>query len=159
MPFGLDFVTDGAGALYAGYYDDWENVAVYSSALILPVAPAVATKGLASGTKAVIKSGKGLKLVDKSLKVDWSKRMFAYLEIEWKSELDLLTKLKADLSSTPQLFDIFGDELKIEGAYAWRVVNSYAELRKNPEILKAVNNRFRMKSLRLPICNWNCSEI
>ena len=156
MPFGLDFVTDGAGALYAGYYDDWENVAVYSSALILPVAPAVATKGLASGTKAVIKSGKGLKLVDKSLKVDWSKRMFAYLEIEWKSELDLLTKLKADLSSTPQLFDIFGDELKIEGAYAWRVVNSYAELRKNPEILKAVNNllsdeKFKSSNLQLEL--------
>ena len=32
------------------------------------------------------------------------------------------------------------DELKIEGAYAWRIVNSYADLRKNPKILEVVSN-------------------
>ena len=140
MPFGLDFVADGAGALYAGYYDDWENMAVYSSALIIPVAPAIATKGIAGGTKAVLKSAKGLELADKVAKANWNERMFSHLSREWKSEGDLLTKLEGDLASTPQLFDIFADELKIEGAYAWRIVNSYADLRKNPKILEVVSN-------------------
>lgn len=104
MPFGLDFVADGAGALYAGYYDDWENMAVYSSALIIPVAPAIATKGIAGGTKAVLKSAKGLELADKVAKANWNERMFSHLSREWKSEGDLLTKLEGDLASTPQLF-------------------------------------------------------
>lgn len=105
----------------------------------MPVAPAVATKGLADGTKAVVKAADGLKLVDRVSGVSWIEGMLKELvDSKWSS--GLLAELKSDLSANPRMFDVFADNLKSDGAYAWRIVHSYPDLRKSPVVLKAVSD-------------------
>jgi hypothetical protein len=67
----LDIIADIIGTLYAGYYGDWENVSIYSSSLLIPIA----TGGelslikqqlteILQGQKKVVKIGSNFQLAD-----------------------------------------------------------------------------------------------
>jgi hypothetical protein len=64
MPVGLDIVGDFAGAIYAGYYNDYSNAGMYAAMLAVPFGNAALVKELAKGTKKIARIGEEFRIVD-----------------------------------------------------------------------------------------------
>ena len=69
-PLGLDWIADGFGAIYAGYYGDELNATLYGTAVFLPIISYSAIKitgknllkGLLTGNSELVKDGSGFVL-------------------------------------------------------------------------------------------------
>jgi hypothetical protein len=94
-PVGLDFVGDAFGAIYAGYYGDAVNAAIYGGAILIPLSNAAVFREVVTGIKQ-------LKKVDGQYKIMLkAKTLPTGLPARFSEKFppDLLLKLQADESA------------------------------------------------------------
>ena len=110
-PVNADFVADLAGLVYAGYYKDKTNTAIYSTSLVIPLANAKVLKELLSGSLRIVKSGGILKFVAKNAKT--AEELALILVRSGKVSQSLAQELASKVSKHPTLSALFTEELAL----------------------------------------------
>ncbi len=147
MPLGLDIITDGIGAIYAGYYYDIETASYYVGGVVVAGVSGAVFRQLATRSKKISRVSGEFKIVDNV--VHQSDDIASYMgkiPKELQKKLDALPdgghKFLDDFANAPDdILKKFLDNPEL--VEAWKVLDDAkvnAVLRKDPSWLNRVSN-------------------
>ncbi|MBN2743333.1 MAG: hypothetical protein JXR39_05515, partial [Marinilabiliaceae bacterium] len=146
-PFGFDWVADAIGCVYAGYYCDFGNSAMYGLGIAVPVVSIVYVKGSAKALLSGLRRGQSELVQEGSgYAIRWISRQADGLDdlLRRLNSPDLEDAFKADFSNfTEATRKTFLE--KPELVESWKALGFFPTLRSkipNIEILDKIKGRF-----------------
>ncbi len=88
MPLGLDIITDGIGAIYAGYYYDIETASYYGAGIVVAGVSGAVFRQLATRSKKISRVSGEFKIVDNVVhQSDGNLSKTNLLNVTWKNNI------------------------------------------------------------------------
>jgi len=124
MPVGFDFIGDGMGALYAGYYKDYTTAGMYATAFAVPIANGAIITGLANGTKRIIRVGEEFRIIDNVISegATW----FKFLDDigdGWTDAMKATFKETVEKNQELKTLVLANEASRVDIANAWRTLH------------------------------------